>query len=128
MRSCIRAVEMENFLHLDVAVCPPEPRLAVRRAHDERAAAVLDCLLVPPELGVAGGAVAEQHGVASLPVQALGVRGARLGELGSLEEVVAAEPRRRRCLSRRCTFATSRLLGSSWHAVCAVATASSNLL
>jgi len=84
--------------HLDVAVRPPEPRLAVRGAHDERAAAVLDGLLVPPELGVARRAVAEQHGVAGLPVEALAVRGARLHELGGLEEVVATQPSRGRRL------------------------------
>jgi len=88
----------EQQAHLDVAVRPPEPRLAVRGAHGERGAAVLDGLLVPPELGVARGAVAEQHGVAGLPVEALAVGGARLHELGGLEEVVATQPRRGRRL------------------------------
>lgn len=81
--------------NLDVAVGPPEARLAVRRPHGERAVAVLDGLLVPREPRVARGAVAEQHGVAGLPVEALAVGGARLGEPGRLEEVVPAQPRRR---------------------------------
>jgi hypothetical protein len=96
--SCSVAEQQRRTTHLDVAVRPPEPRLAVRGAHVERGAAVLDGLLVPPELGVARRAVAEQHGVAGLPVEALAVRGARLRELGGLEEVVATQPRRGRRL------------------------------
>lgn len=81
---------------LDVAVGSPEAGLAVAGPHGERAAAVLDGLLVPAELGVARGAVAEQHGAAGLAlVQPLAVGRARLGEPGRLEEVVAALPRRR---------------------------------
>ena len=90
----IRLQNRSRTAHLDVAVGPAEPRLAIRRAHGKRGAAVLDGLLVPPELGVACGAVAEQHGVAGLPVEALAVGVARLGEPGCLEEVVAAQPRR----------------------------------
>ena len=94
----IRLQNRSRTAHLDVAVGPAEPRLAVRRAHGKRGAAVLDGLLVPPELGVACGTVAEQHGVAGLPVEALAVGVARFGELGGLEEVVAAQPRRGRRL------------------------------
>ena len=114
-------------VYLDVAVGSPEPRLAVRRAHGERAAAVLDGLLVPPEPRVARRAVAEEHGVAGFPVEALAVRGARLDELGGLEEIVPTQPRRGRRLGPPLHVRDLPVARASWNAVCAVATASSNL-